>query len=72
MVRPRGAEHANHARQRGFCAGAHVQRFDGQPHRVHTGHRSSSRVQAAKSAAADLGQVTFIVTAPRRSSTSKS
>jgi hypothetical protein len=35
----------------------------------HVGH-SSSRVQAAKSTAALIGQVTFIVNAPRRSSTS--
>jgi hypothetical protein len=32
--------------------------------------RSSSRVQAAKSAVAERGQLTFIVTAPRRNSIS--
>jgi hypothetical protein len=37
-------------------------------HRVDTDHRSSSRIQAPKSAAADSGHVIVIVVAPRRSS----
>ena len=47
VVRARGAEDVDHARQRRFGAGAHVQRLDGQPHRVDADHRSSSRIQAA-------------------------
>ena len=59
---------SHHAGQRRLGAGTHVQRLDRQPHRVDTDHRSSSRIQAAKSAAADSGQVIVIVVAPRRSS----
>lgn len=36
-------------------ASAHVQRRHRQPHRIDSDHLSSSRVQAAKSAAASLG-----------------
>ena len=68
MVWVRCAEDVHDAGQCGVGAGAHVQRFDGQPHRVHADHRSSSRIPAAQSAAAAIGQVTLIVVVPRRSS----
>ena len=67
-MRTRFTEHAHHARQRRLRSGAHVQRLDGQPHRVDADHRSSSRSQAAHSAAATNGQSTFTIVAPRRSS----
>ena len=50
--------------------GAHVQRLLGYPPRIDADHRSSPRVQTAKSDAAATDHVTFITTAPRRSSTS--
>lgn len=51
-------------------SGAHVQWRDRQPHGIDPDHRSSSRVQAAKAVAAEVGHEIFIVTAPWRNSTS--
>ena len=68
VVRAGGAEDVDHARQRRLGAGAHVQRLDRQPHRVDADHCSNSRIQAAQSLAAAIGQVTFTAVAPRRSS----
>ncbi|WP_457325972.1 hypothetical protein, partial [Roseateles sp. P5_E11] len=52
-----------------FSASAHVQGLYRQPHGVDADHRSSSRIQAANSAEALIGQATTIETAPRRIST---
>lgn len=50
----------------GLGSSAHVQRVDCQPNCVDTNHRSTSRNQTPHSAARPAGQVTAIVTAPRR------
>ena len=68
MVRPSGAEDLHHARQQPVGAGAHVDWLDGKPDGVEADHRSSSRIQAAHSAAAPPGQLTLIVVALRRNS----
>jgi len=68
VMSTRFAEYANHARERRFRSGAHVDRLDCQPHRVDANHRSNSRNQAEHSGAAANGQSTFATIAPRRSS----
>jgi hypothetical protein len=64
------AEDVDHARQCGLGAGAHVQWINRQPQGVDADHRNSSRIQADKSMAALIGQLSLIVMLPRRSSTS--
>jgi putative transposase len=64
-----GAEDLDNACQGRLGASAHVQRLDCHPHRVDADQRSNSRVQAVNSAAADVGQLTVMAMAPRRSST---
>lgn len=68
MVRAGCAKDMDHARQRRFAARAHVQRIDGQPHGRNADNRSSSRIQAAQSPAAAVGQVIVMFVEPRRSS----
>ncbi len=68
MVRARGAEDVDHPSQRRLGAGSHIEWFGGQPDRIDPNHRSNSRIQAAQSAAAPVGQATLIVVAPRRTS----
>ena len=48
VVRSRGAEDTDHARQRGFGAGAHVQRRDGQPYGFNLDHERGSPQQLAR------------------------
>jgi hypothetical protein len=67
VMRAGGTEDAHHTGQRSLGPRTHIQWFDGQPHRVDTDHRSSSRIQTPKSAAADTGHVIVIAVAPRRS-----
>src|SRR5690606_12443845 len=47
VMRMRGAEDTDHARQRGFGAQAHVQRLHSHPDRVHADQLVTSRSQAA-------------------------
>src|SRR5574337_359931 len=67
VVRAGRTEHVDDTREGGLGAGPHIQRLNGQPHGIQADHRSSSRIQAPKSAAADTGQVIVIVVVPRRS-----
>ena len=66
------AEHLYDAGQQSFGASAYVHGPDRQPQRVDADHRrdsiNNSRIQAAHSAAAAIGQVIFMAAAPRRSS----
>jgi hypothetical protein len=62
------AEHLHDAGQQSFGARAHVHGVDRKPQRVDADQRSNSRIQAAHSAAAVIGQVIFRAAAPRRSS----
>jgi hypothetical protein len=67
MVRARRTEDVHPPGQRSFGARAHVQRLHGQPNGIDPDQRSRSRIQPAKSADADNGQVIVIAVAPRRS-----
>jgi hypothetical protein len=69
VVRLRAAKDLHHARQQPLGTGAHVHGLGREPHRVDADHRSSSRIQPAIAGAADVGQATLSVSAPRRSST---
>jgi hypothetical protein len=64
----RFAEHTDHARQGGVDPGAHGQRFHGEPGRIDPDHFKTSRSQIAHSCIAELGQCTFTVKVPRRTS----
>lgn len=63
-----GAEDLHHTREQSVGAGTHVDRLDGQQHRVYADRRSNSRIHAAHSLAALVGQVRVILMAPRCSS----
>lgn len=67
-VRACSTEDGHHAGQRGVCAGTHVQRLGSQPQGVDADHLSKSRIQAAQCSAAETGQVSDTLVAPRRSS----
>ena len=66
MMWLRGAEDSDDTRQSGIHAGAHVQRSHGQPDGINPDHRSHPCSQVAHSAAADAGQRTATMAAPRR------
>lgn len=68
VVGSRGAEHFDDAGDQAISPSTHVHRLRSQPHRVNADHRSSSRIQAAHSAAASAGQVMVIEVVPLRSS----
>jgi len=70
MVSLRGTEDLDHVRKQAVCASTHVHRLHRHPQRVDADHFRSSRAQAAHCDAAPMGQLTFIVTAPRRTSMS--
>jgi hypothetical protein len=65
MMGLRGTKHQHDVGKQAIGACSHVY---GQPQQVHADHRSSSRIQAAHSLVAALGQVMAMVVAPRRSS----
>lgn len=56
VVRPRGADDLDDARQRGVGSRTHVHRLGAQPDRVDADHRSQSLSHAAQSRAAAAGQ----------------
>lgn len=64
MMRAGRTEDPDDPCKRCLGAGSHVQRFDCQPDRLDPDHFSSSRIQAAHSAAAIAGQVTAMRVAP--------
>jgi hypothetical protein len=68
VVRPRRSEYGDHTRQRRLCAGSHVQGRYCEPDGLNANHRSSSRIQAAHSLAADTGQVMAMLVWPWRNS----
>ena len=59
-MRPRFAEHIDHAGQHGVHACTHIQVRGREPDAIDADHCSSSRSQAEHCAAADIGQVTVI------------
>jgi len=59
MMRPCFTKHLDHARQRSFCSGAHVQRLAGHPYCVDPDRFISSRSPAPHSVIAARGQLTF-------------
>jgi hypothetical protein len=67
VVRDRRAEDADHARQRGFGAQAHVQGLHGQPNRINADRPSASRSQAALRSS--MGSLACTVALPRWIST---
>lgn len=70
VVRLGRAENSDQLGQRRVGAGLRIQRLDGHPHGVDADHRSGSQVQAARFAAALVGQAIVIVNALSQSSTS--
>ena len=65
VMRLCAAEDPHHAGEQAFGAGAHVHGLDRQPHGIDADRRSTSRSQAAHSAAALVGQFT-VTTVPLR------
>src|SRR5690606_37910353 len=65
MVRVGSAKGGDHPGQRGVGTRAHVQRSGGQPGRIDTDHRNSSRSIWAHCAAADTGHC-IVTVAPAR------
>ncbi len=67
-MRARSTEDGRHAGQSAVCAGTHVQWLGGRPQGVDADHLSRSRIQAAQCSAAQTGQVSELLVAPRRNS----
>ena len=68
VVRAGFTEHTHHTRKGRVDSSSHVQRLNGQPSRIDADHLMSSRSSSAHSPAADAGQCTLTVLAPRRTS----